>query len=100
MPSSPPFPAGETRGPPRARRAPTGDLIWLSVNAAPVHDADGEMTGVVTAFADITAQRVHEENQLARESRLHAAQQLTGLAWWELDLRTGSHVWSDEMFRL
>jgi diguanylate cyclase (GGDEF)-like protein/PAS domain S-box-containing protein len=79
---------------------PTGDLIWLSVNSVPVHDADGVLTGVVTAFADITAQRVHEQTQLARESRLHAAQQLTGLAWWELNVRTGTHVWSDEMFRL
>ena len=79
---------------------PSGHLIWLSVNSVPVHDADGRLTGVVTAFADITTHREHEELRRARESRLHAAQQLTGLAWWELDLRTGAHVWSDEMFRL
>ncbi len=27
-------------------------------------------------------------------------QELTGLAWWELDLVTGAHHWSEEMFRL
>ena len=79
---------------------PSGDLIWLSVNSVPIHDDAGELTGVVTAFADITAQRLYEETRLARESRLHAAQQLTGLAWWELDLATGAHHWSDQMFRL
>ena len=79
---------------------PSGDLIWLSVNSVPIHDDDGELTGVVTAFADITAQRLYEETRLARESRLHAAQQLTGLAWWELDLATGEHVWSEQMYRL
>ena len=79
---------------------PAGDLLWLSVNSVPVHDGYGELTGVVTAFADITALRVHEEHRLAGESRLHAAQELTGLAWWELDLRTGAHVWSEEMYRL
>jgi diguanylate cyclase (GGDEF)-like protein/PAS domain S-box-containing protein len=79
---------------------PDGDLIWLSVNSVPLHADDGELTGVVTAFADITAQRLYEETRLARESRLRAAQQLTGLAWWELNLQTGTHVWSAEMFAL
>ena len=79
---------------------PSGDLLWLSVNSVPIKDAAGQMTGVVTAFADITSLRLHEETRLARESRLHAAQELTGLAWWELDLRTGAHVWSEQMFRL
>ena len=33
-------------------------------------------------------------------ARLRAAQQLTGLAWWELNPATGEHRWSPEMFRL
>jgi len=33
-------------------------------------------------------------------ARLRAAQELTGLAWWSLDLTTGAHEWSDAMFRL
>jgi len=33
-------------------------------------------------------------------ARLRAAQELTGLAWWSLDLATGAHEWSDAMFRL
>jgi diguanylate cyclase (GGDEF)-like protein/PAS domain S-box-containing protein len=36
----------------------------------------------------------------SREGRFRAAQELTGLAWWELDLTTGEHRWSDQMFRL
>jgi diguanylate cyclase (GGDEF)-like protein/PAS domain S-box-containing protein len=79
---------------------PSGDVLWLSINAVPVHDVTGAMTGVVTAFADISAFRVEEQTRQAREGRLYAAQQLTGLAWWELDLATGQHVWSDEMYRL
>ena len=35
-----------------------------------------------------------------RDARLRAGQELTGLAWWELDPATGQHVWSDAMFRL
>ena len=59
---------------------PTGDLVWLSVNAIPLHDDNGEVNGVVTAFADITAQRLYEETRLARESRLRAAQRQAGEA--------------------
>jgi PAS domain S-box-containing protein len=35
---------------------PGGALVWLRVNARPVRDADGEMTGVLAAFYDVTAQ--------------------------------------------
>ena len=38
--------------------------------------------------------------QAGEDTRVRAAQELTGLAWWELDLRTGKQVWSAEMYRL
>ena len=80
--------------------AGNGRVQWLSVNSVPVHDSAGELTGVVSAFTDITARRTAREARKARQRRLHAAQELTGLAWWELDLATGAHHWSDQMFRL
>ncbi len=79
---------------------PDGGLRWLAVNSLPVRDAEGVMTGVVSSFRDITARRAQEEVRQAGEARLRAAQALTGLAWWELDLVTEQHVWSDAMFRL
>ena len=41
-----------------------------------------------------------EQRRQSREGRYRAAQELTGLGWWELDLATGAHQWSDQMFRL
>ncbi len=79
---------------------PDGDLRWLLVNALPVRDPAGTMTGVVSAFTDITARRTEDEHRREHDARLRAAQGLTGLAWWELDLVTEEHVWSEEMFRL
>jgi PAS domain S-box-containing protein len=35
---------------------PNGDLVWLSVNAQPVSDADGSPAGALAAFSDITVQ--------------------------------------------
>jgi diguanylate cyclase (GGDEF)-like protein/PAS domain S-box-containing protein len=34
------------------------------------------------------------------DARLRAAQELTGLGWWSLDVASGHHEWSDAMFRL
>ena len=61
---------------------------------------DGTVLGVVSSFFDITTRREQEEARRVRDARLRAAQALTGLAWWELDPRTGRHEWSDEMFAL
>ena len=50
------------------------------------------------ATSRLTAAAPRERSSV--DARLHAAQQLTGLAWWELDPRTGRHQWSPEMFDL
>lgn len=51
-------------------RRSNGDLITLRVTTEPVHDADGTMTGLVIAFADITAERVAEQAHRAVTDRL------------------------------
>ncbi|AUX41619.1 two-component hybrid sensor and regulator [Sorangium cellulosum] len=48
-----------------------GTIFWLSVNARPLHTADGAIAGVVTSFFDVTARRRAEEE---RQSLLSAAQ--------------------------
>lgn len=80
-------------------RNPDGNLSWLLVNTVPVRDGD-TVTSVISSFTDITEQRRLEVARREDDSRLRAAQELTGLAWWSLDLKTGEHVWSDQMFRL
>jgi diguanylate cyclase (GGDEF)-like protein/PAS domain S-box-containing protein len=76
-----------------------GQRWWLLANAAPRRDAHG-VCGVVTSFTDITRRLEMEESGQRHVARLHAAQELTGLAWWSLDVATGRHEWSDAMFRL
>ena len=80
-------------------RQPAGRMWWLLVSSVP-RTENGVVLGVVSSFTDITARRAHEDARRARDARLRAAQALTGLAWWELDPRTGRHEWSDEMFQL
>ena len=89
---------------PRRDRRPCATRRWRDLVAAgqlgAAASSDGTVLGVVSSFIDITTRREQEEARRVRDARLRAAQALTGLAWWELDPRTGRHEWSDEMFRL
>jgi PAS domain S-box-containing protein len=55
--------------------AQTGHVFWLSINAAPIRDADGRLLGAVLTFSDITerkpaeAERARLFDQLQRLSR-------------------------------
>lgn len=40
---------------------PDGESIWLTGNAAPLREEDGEVTAVILAFADSTAQKQYEQ---------------------------------------
>ena len=81
-------------------RGDAGQFWWLLISSVPRVAEDGTVLGVVSSFFDITTRREQEEVRRVRDARLRAAQALTGLAWWELDPRTGRHEWSEEMFAL
>ena len=56
---------------------PDGALVWLRVNARPVRDVDGELTGALAAFYDVTAQ-VDLERRSARMTETIRAAVETG----------------------
>lgn len=70
-------------------RSATGEVQWLSINAAPIRDAKGEITGSVASSVDITelerARRLNEEN----EARVRFALQSAKAIVWEQDLQEG-----------
>jgi diguanylate cyclase (GGDEF)-like protein/PAS domain S-box-containing protein len=72
------------------------DLALLTMLA----DVASSRLAAALAEADIAMLRADEGLRRARDARLRAGQELTGLAWWELDPATGQHVWSEAMFRL
>lgn len=49
-----------------------GEGIWISVNAEPLRDETGRLTGGVAAFRDITAQKKADEALRASEARFRA----------------------------
>ncbi|MFW5769429.1 MAG: PAS domain S-box protein, partial [Spirochaetota bacterium] len=63
--------------------APDGETKWLSVNSAPLLDADGELTGAVASFRDISEQKRMET--ALRESEAYYRNVLGFLPVYVLD---------------
>jgi PAS domain S-box-containing protein len=79
---------------------PSGDLIWLKVNARPVHDEDGSVTGAVAAFRDVTAsvELRRRSNALAHQLRIAIESGAVGTALVDLEGRlTFANVAFSEM---
>ena len=64
-----------------------GSSFPVSYTATPTIE-DGEITGAVVTFTDITSRKRAEEGLRDREERLHIATEAAQLGIWELDLST------------
>lgn len=79
---------------------PDGTVYKLLFYASPLQDEQGNVRGVLGAFVDIT-QRSRIEAQLrSNEERLNLAVSGAGMATWDVDLRTGKAIWSENHFTL
>jgi len=57
-----------------------GTMCWISLNAAPVRDVDGEIISGVVAFTDVTERReLLDAEQAARRDAEHSAERLRRL---------------------
>jgi diguanylate cyclase (GGDEF)-like protein/PAS domain S-box-containing protein len=79
---------------------PQGDLRWLAINAVPMRDPAGAITGAICSFDDITSRRAADATLQDARRRLEAALDLAGLATWEHDLATGDVYWSPKLFAM
>ncbi len=79
---------------------PDQSVVWISVNAVPLHAVDDQMIGVVTSFSDITNSIVAQQALMRSEASLAAAQSRAKMGSWEMSFATQSISWSDEMFKI
>jgi PAS domain S-box-containing protein len=75
------------------RQSKDGSLIDVSIAAAPVRDASGEVVGYMVVYSDITERKL-------QETRLAEAQQLAHIGSWEWEVVSNRITWSDELYRL
>jgi PAS domain S-box-containing protein len=83
----------------RLRRA-DGEFRWYSGRALPVRDAGGEIVKWIGTGTDIDDQKRLEAALRETADRLAESQRLAHLGSWSVDVATGTHTWSDEMYRL
>ncbi|MBU1424730.1 MAG: PAS domain S-box protein [Gammaproteobacteria bacterium] len=79
---------------------PDGRRVLLSINGAPLFDAQGEIEGVAFAIEDITERKLADETLRRSEHGLSEAQRIAHLGNWELDLVKNVLTWSDEIYRI
>lgn len=80
--------------------AKDGSEYQIADSAAPIHDADNNITGMVLVFNDVTEQYQLRAKTRESEQRLTDAQRMAHIGNWELDLIDNQLYWSDEIFRI
>lgn len=79
---------------------PDGQVRWHRLEGTGIRDESGAVVAVQGTSQDITERKLTEEVLRQRERRLFDARRTIRLGWWERDLLTGRHIWSDHLCRL
>ncbi|ACL26589.1 PAS domain-containing protein [Chloroflexus aggregans] len=77
-----------------------GQPFWNQLSISPVRDETGNVVAFVGVQTDVTAQVAVEQALAEREQLLRAVEKMASVGGWELDLATGTMVWSEEMFAI
>jgi PAS domain S-box-containing protein len=70
------------------RRCPDGSVAWVETTKVPLHDAHGQVIGVLGTAQDITEHKQAEEALAVRIEQMHAVQTIAEEITRELDLST------------
>ncbi len=81
-------------------RRPDGADVWLMGETQQLILADGQPAGFVSTLADITQAKQAAEALRHSAASLNEAQRIAHIGSWELDLRSNTLSWSDEVFRV
>ena len=76
---------------------PDSSLVWLNVNSRPIRDHDGNVTSVLTLFADVASSFDNERASATLALRLRQAIESSGIGTAILD-RSGSAMFVNDAF--
>jgi diguanylate cyclase (GGDEF)-like protein/PAS domain S-box-containing protein len=79
---------------------PDGRHIWLSTSKVPLRNAQGETTGVLGIYMDITDRKQAEAALQRSEAELNLAQSIARVGSWNYNLATGRIEGSEEAYRM
>ena len=72
---------------------------WTEVTFNPIYNGK-EITGIACYSRNITENKLQKDRLLATNKKLETAQQMAKLGYWEVDLKTNTAFWSDELYRI
>lgn len=61
---------------------------------------DNDIRGLLAIGQDVTEREATQQNLQQTSQRLAEAQRIANIGSWEVDLRTGSRWWSEQMYRI
>ncbi|HQT26930.1 MAG TPA: PAS domain S-box protein, partial [Burkholderiales bacterium] len=79
---------------------PQGNSIWLRTSKVPLHDAHGNVFGLLGIYDDITDRKRDHERLVKSLVDLAEAQQLAHIGSWSWDVPTDRISWSEEYYRI
>jgi PAS domain S-box-containing protein len=82
------------------QRSSSGEEVVLRVNASPLRDTGGRVTGAVAVCRDTTTERRAQDALRESEERLRLALQAARAGAWRWDIATGAMDWSEEYYAL
>ncbi len=80
--------------------SPDGQEIWTHVNATPLRDETGAVSGCIVIVEDIDQEKRAEQALLQTQQRFQLAAETTGVGVWEWNTLTNAILWDAEMFRI
>jgi PAS domain S-box-containing protein len=77
-----------------------GELFWEAASISPIFDKNKKTINYLKVAEDITERKLGQEALQKSEKRLKDAQQLARIGNYEVDFKTNSVFWSDELLRI
>jgi PAS domain S-box-containing protein len=77
-----------------------GKLGWIWARGRLLRDETGRATNMFGTVMDITERKQAEERLRKSAALLAQAEQLAGLGSWEIDFKTNTLTWSDQIYRM
>jgi PAS domain S-box-containing protein len=77
-----------------------GERMVVIGSFRPVTDADGEVVSVVASGRDVTERKEQRQELERKQKFLEQTQEVATVGGWEVDLRTNSLRWTEEVYRI
>ncbi len=77
-----------------------GSEYRIADSAAPIITKEGEISGVVLVFSDVTEKYMVQKKIRENQEDLKESQRIAQVGSWRMDISTNKVTWSDELYKM